>query len=125
MGGERNQQPLDEMLILSPGRTSWTKLGLKLPFSIAYGGAVYIGGEIYILGGELIPNVRYKHLYKLNNQTTKWQQLADMGEERSHIGNSCLEWRGDIWVFGGCNGRGALKTVERYRSLLNTWTTVT
>ena len=99
------------MVILKQDK--WIKLGLKLPKILVTGGAVYLDGEIYIFGGWPMK----KELYKLDNKTLKWIRLADMNEGRRYISNSCLEWNGFIWVFGGDN----LKSVERYDPKKNKW----
>ena len=99
------------MLILKQDR--WIKLPLKLPKGLDSGGAVYLDGEIYIFGGSY----RGKELYKLDNKTLKWIQLADMNEGRWYISHSCLEWNGSIWVFGGWD----LKSVERYDPKEDKW----
>ena len=93
------------------GRDGSIKLPLKLPKPFANGGAVYLDGEIYIFGGTLT-----KETYKLN-KNLKWIRLADMNEDRWNISNSCLEWNGSIWVFGG----SGLKSVERYDPRENKW----
>ena len=105
------------MVILKQDR--WIKLALKLPRKLIAGGAVYLDGEIYIFDGDVMA----KELYKLDNKTLEWIRLADMNEERGGISNSCLEWNGSIWVFGGYDlDKMALsKSVERYDPKEDKW----
>ena len=105
------------MAVLSADRSEWIELKLKLPFYANGSGAVYLNGEIYLFGGVNYP----KALYKLNKNMT-WIRLADMNERRKYITNSCLEWNGYIWVFGGWNEKDELlKSVERYDPRENKW----
>ena len=71
----------------------------------------------------------YEKYLKINTETgklcvrierlerEKWTRLADMIEGRRYISNSCLEWKGSIWVFGGWQS----KRVERYDLNTKKW----
>ena len=106
------------MAVLSQDRTKWIEIEMGLP-CVAFGsGAIYHNGEIYLFGGWR----SRKALYKLD-KNLKWIRLADMNEGRRYITNSCLEWNGDIWVFGGKDENGKrLKSVERYDPKEDKWT---
>ena len=120
MGGVKNNRTVFAgMAVLSQDRTKWIEIELKLPYETSDSGAIYLNGEIYLFGGLNNP----KALYKLD-KNLKWIRLADMNVGRWDIQNSCLEWNGDIWVFGGLD-RGNienLKSVERYDPKENKWT---
>lgn len=117
MGGVRDNLFLDEIWSLSEDKTSWIKIPLRMPVKTAAGGAAHAHEELYIFGGFHME----KSLYKLDKSSFKWIQLGDMNEERVGITNSSLEWNRSIWVVGGYNANEALKSVERYDTLLNKW----
>lgn len=100
------------MLVLADNE--WKMASVELPHKIGRGGAVYLNGEIYIFGG----NYMLDKVLKLD-KNMKWNQLANMKEKSSHVANSCLEWKGGIWVIGGWNGQKAMATVHRYNP--NLW----
>ena len=105
------------MTVLSADRSEWIELKVKLPYEGLGSGAVYLNGELYLFGG-----LNLKALYKLD-KNMKWIRLADMNERRRFITNSCLEWNGYIWVFGGENEKDEhLKSVERYDPKEDKWT---
>lgn len=106
------------MTTLNRDRSKWSILPLKLPKAFAAGGAVYLDDELYIFGGTLC-----KESYKMGKHL-KWARLTDMNDARVGIQNSCLEWNGSIWVFGGLDLGNFLKTVERYDPIRNTWTKI-
>ena len=109
------------MAVLSRDRTKWIEIELELPYRASDSGAIYLNGEIYLFGGFM----NRKVLYKLD-KNLKWIRLADMNVGRGGIENSCLEWNGDIWVFGGEDENGKyLKSVERYDPKENKWTLMT
>ena len=106
------------MAVLSADRSEWIELKLKLPYKDLGSGAVYLNGEIYLFGGRNNPNA----LYKLD-KNIEWIRLVDMNEGRKYITNSCSEWNGYIWVFGGDDEKGEeLKSVERYDPKEDKWT---
>ena len=99
-------------------RTKWIEIELELPYEAYGSGAINLNGEIYLFGG--VSN--RKALYKLD-KNLKWIRLADMNVGRRRISNSCLEWNGYIWVFGGDDENDKpLKSVERYDPKKNKWT---
>lgn len=53
----------------------------------------------------------------------KWIKLADMHVSREFITNSCLEYDGYLWVFGGYDREigKSLNSVEVYDPKTNTW----
>ena len=117
-GLKNNKTEYAGVAVLSGDRSEWIELNLKLPYEASGSGAVYLNGEIYLFGG--IRNL--KALYKLD-KNMKWIRLADMNEGRNYITNSCLEWNGYIWVFGGVNEKDEfLKSVERYDPKEDKWT---
>ena len=105
MGGDRDNT---KMTIWNRGESTWTVSRMELPDHILSVGAVYLNDELYIINC-------YKSLFKLD-ENMEWKQLADMNEERGDINNSCLEWNGYIWIFGGEDRDSVevLKSVERY-----------
>lgn len=105
----------DSMLILRQNK--WGKLQQKLPKKFTAGGAVCLAGEIYIFGGTTMIG----ELHKLDKNFT-WTRLANLNVNRWEITNSCLEWNGSIWVFGGLtDGKQVVKSVERYDPQQNKW----
>ena len=118
LGGNKNKTQCAGIAVLSGDRSEWIELKLKLPYGANGSGVVYLNGEIYLFGGINNP----KALYKLD-KNMEWIRLADMNEGRRGITNSCLEWNGYIWVFGGVNEKVEyLKSVERYDPKENKWT---
>ena len=105
------------MAIWKQKASSWTfsQMELPRPYDIRATSAVYLNDELYIIGGD-------KPFFKLD-RNMECIHLADMNEERYWINNSCLEWNGYIWVFGGWHSteRYHLKSVERYDPK-NKWT---
>lgn len=104
------------MAVLSQDRSNWTKLEFR-EFSDHFCGAVYLNGEIYIIGNDF----KFKSLHKLD-RNLKRIELADMNVEHTQIENSCLELDGYIWVLGGYANNETLKTVERYDPKEDKWT---
>ena len=119
MGGKKNNgNDFAGMAVLSQDRTKWIEIELELPYEASDSGAIYLNGEIYLFGGRRNP----KALYKLD-KNLKWIRLADMNVGRRWISNNCLEWNGNIWVFGGQDENDKpLKSVERYDPKENKWT---
>ena len=119
MGGVKNNRTaFAGMAVLSQDRTKWIEIELELSYEASGSGAIYLNGEIYLFGGWGNP----KALYKLD-KNLKWIRLADMNVGREGISNNCLEWNGDIWVFGGIDENDKyLKSVERYDPKENKWT---
>ena len=117
-GGKYKNTASAGMAVLSRDRTKWIEIELEIPYKPLGRGAIYLSGEIYLFGGLRNP----KALYKLD-KNLKWIRLADMNVGRWGIENSCLEWNGNIWVFGGTGENlKPLKSVERYDSKENKWT---
>lgn len=113
------------VVVLSSGKTEWIKRQLKLPYMALDSGAVYLNGALYLFGGaenSAVPKAGpAKALYKLDNEM-KWKRLANMNVGRRKITNSCLEWNGCIWVFGGRDrDKTSLQSVERYDPKKNQW----
>lgn len=118
MGGEREGNKLDELVILDRKTSAWKALSLKLPFENSDGGSVALNGDIYVFGGWGLKD----KLYKLDSRRMEWIEMAKMNEERMLISNSSLALDGCIWVFGGWNfNNKALKTMEKYYPKKNKW----
>ena len=102
------------MTIWNRKASTWTVSRMELPRLPV--GVVYLDDELYIINCN-------KSLSKLD-KNMEWKQLADMNERRGDINNSCLEWNGYIWVFGGWNmdREEVLKSVERYDPKEDKWT---
>ena len=89
---------------------------MELPDHILSVGVVYLDDKLYLINYS-------KPFFKLD-KNMEWKRLVAMNEERSFINNSCLEWNGYIWVFGGwhMDRKEALKSVERYDPKEDKWT---
>ena len=48
-----------------------------------------------------------------------------MHERRSHIGGSCVEVEGMLYVVGGCRDGCPLRSVEKYDPIKDQWSFVT
>jgi N-acetylneuraminic acid mutarotase len=75
------------------------------------GTAVTLGDYIYLLGGGPLPIQRYRPA------TNQWETRASLQTQRGHTNAVVLEGR--IWVLGGRNGSGALRSVEIYDPVTN------
>ena len=101
----------------------WLRLQMKVPQDIHLeGGAVCLNDEMYLVGEYF----HHRGLYKLDENNYNWIRLADMQVGRQWITNSCLEWNGSIWVFGGEKEETGeyLNSVERYDPSGNKWITM-
>ena len=96
----------------------WSRLQSKITGWVTVSGAVCLNGEIYIFFESRYG--KFRGFLKLDKDSNS-KQLADMNFDRTGIRNSCLDFDGSIWVFGGCQGEEYLKSVERYDPKRNAW----
>ena len=86
--------------------------------------AVALPDGIYIIGGFDGSNY-LNTLWKLDPTTFKLQALPPMNVERAHFSAVLSQNCGHIYVIGGYNSQsGALKSVERFDVLTQTWALV-
>ena len=114
---------MDTLLVLQNHREDeehWKKINIKLPYQVRLHGAQFLKNNLYIFGGRNVDQETLNSTYKLSRRL-KWEKMTDINDKRSYISNSSLILNDRIWILGGWNGKGALKSVEMYDPSRNKW----
>jgi N-acetylneuraminic acid mutarotase len=83
-----------------------------------------IGGQFYLVGGQLTGGTKATAANESYDPATDtWTSRAPMPTAR--YGNAAAVYANKLYVFGGANTSGTLKTVESYNPGTNTWSTET
>jgi N-acetylneuraminic acid mutarotase len=110
-GGRLYVLKYDSLYVYDPGTNTWSSRPDSSGQSREDGTAVTVGDHIYVIGGGPLPIQRY------HPGTRRWETRASLQTARGHVNAVVLN--GKIWVLGGRNGSGALRTVEIYDPVTN------
>jgi len=105
-----------EMFDSSTGK--W-KYVASLPVRLSNIGVTELEGAVYCIGGTYGPSGT-KYCFKLEQgPDDKWDRIANMITGRAQA--AVASFQGKIWVAGGCNAWNAIRSVEIYDPVTNTW----
>eukprot|EP01056_Protomagalhaensia_sp_Gyna25_P000040 Protomagalhaensia_sp_Gyna_25__39@NODE_1019_length_2285_cov_409_428762_g812_i0_p1_GENE_NODE_1019_length_2285_cov_409_428762_g812_i0NODE_1019_length_2285_cov_409_428762_g812_i0_p1_ORF_typecomplete_len437_score29_78Kelch_1/PF01344_25/1_2e07Kelch_1/PF01344_25/4_5e07Kelch_1/PF01344_25/0_97Kelch_6/PF13964_6/1_8e04Kelch_6/PF13964_6/3_1e07Kelch_6/PF13964_6/0_00052Kelch_6/PF13964_6/0_25Kelch_4/PF13418_6/9_2e06Kelch_4/PF13418_6/0_00066Kelch_4/PF13418_6/1_1e02Kelch_3/PF13415_6/7_8e03Kelch_3/PF13415_6/1_6e0 len=91
----------------------------KEAYSQLQAGTIYYRGRLYLIGG-ILKNTTNK-CWAYNPTTGGWNRLADMKTKRRNFGLCSVPDREWLISVGGCDGRVALPTIEKYDIKSNQW----
>jgi DNA-binding CsgD family transcriptional regulator len=101
-----------------PAKGTWQSLASK-PLPVADVQAAVIGEKIYVPGGRLASGAMSDILEVYDPRRDEWSQKASLPQALSAYALVSLE--GDLYLFGGWNGQGALDTAYIYDPVEDTW----
>lgn len=120
-GGERDGEPLDSTLILTPDGNAWAE-GPDMPYAQAYMGTVTIDGLVYLFGGS-VPE-RADDVLIFDSAAETWNSGTPMPIAGSRIAVAAAD--GAAYLFGGRaepDGGGLVATM-RYDPVADSWQTL-
>jgi len=82
----------------------------------------YMDGQVYVIGGRYYGKDALgvlSHCERFDLNTKQWMRIADLNEKRCTA--SSVAYKGHVYVFGGFQGVGRLKCIEKYSPLENKW----
>lgn len=118
VGGNSDSGVLSSVEIYDPSSNTWSALDKK-PTPVYDASATVIGEKIYIPGGVTQNGMPTKVLEIFNPRKNLWEQAADLPVAISGYGLASYE--GQVFLFGGSDGKKALDTVLRYDPITDTW----
>jgi N-acetylneuraminic acid mutarotase len=126
IGGDAPGAPYtDRVLLLAPGRGTWTR-GVPLPEPRILAHAVVVRGEIYVVGG-FTPDGPARDIVRFDPDTQRWSHVTDLPTER-YAYAVAKDRAGSIYLIGGVAPGAAyedppLDLVESYDTASGTWRT--
>jgi DNA-binding CsgD family transcriptional regulator/N-acetylneuraminic acid mutarotase len=118
IGGHIQNQSLDQLLEYNPTLDSWSNLQAK-PTPVSDTQAVLIQEKIYIPGGKLSDGKPSNRLETYNFQTRSWETHHPLPISLYGSGIATLE--GNLYVFGGWDGKQFSHTVYIYTPATDSW----
>lgn len=101
---------------------SWTSI-TPLPEARAAGGAAFVAGYVYLVGGFGADLKELPAAYRYDPAIDRWERIPDIPTPREHL--AVVAYRGSIWALGGHFGRADQTTVvECYEPASRRWSTL-
>ncbi|NXX78619.1 KLH10 protein, partial [Urocolius indicus] len=121
IGGWSEGSPTNAVETYDTRADNWMMLRDMEEDPIAYHGAAYLKGFIYIIGG--FDSIDYfNNVKRFDLLQKKWQQVAPMHSRRCYVSVAVLD--GFIYAMGGFDGHMRLNTAEQYEPETNQWTLI-
>eukprot|EP00117_Sycon_ciliatum_P037896 scpid53660/ scgid28254/ Kelch-like protein 8 len=121
---ESFQSPLDTVDVYDIGSNRWsTPGGARLATPRHSSASTVLNGNLFASGGMCDDSV-LSSMEMLDTREGKWRQLMEMTRPRANHGMVTMAEMGamgNIFVFGGYDGRAYLNTAEWYDMRLNRW----
>lgn len=104
---------------LRSGDRLWTELP-RMPVSRAAGGAVVVGGRLYVVGGTygVTPKLA-RRSFSLNIATGRWTAFPGVPQSREHLGAAALDGR--VYVLGGRTASERFRRADAWDLRLRRW----
>jgi N-acetylneuraminic acid mutarotase len=111
--------------VYDPNTDSWDTTRADMPTPRCGSTSSVVGGKIYVIGGDstfTLGAIYANNILEIYDPVTdKWDTTkTDMPTKRAQASASVVN--DTIYVIGGANDTGPLKTVEAYDPKTNTWT---
>lgn len=119
IGGFSHQGPTGAVERYNPGKKQWETLSSK-PTPVYEIQAAVMGGKIYVPGGKLENKEVTAVLEIYDPRSDTWTRGADLIEKRSAY--ALVAFEGNLYLFGGWDGRKFVDTVYRYEPAEDRWT---
>ncbi|NWI64125.1 KLH10 protein, partial [Todus mexicanus] len=121
IGGWSAESPTNAIETYDARADQWVNVTCEQEGPLAYHGAAYLKGFIYVIGGfdgtDCLSSVkRFDPLQKT------WQEVGSMHSRRCYISVTVLN--NIIYAMGGFDGHACLNTAERYEPETNQWTMI-
>ncbi|MFQ5593605.1 MAG: LuxR C-terminal-related transcriptional regulator [Anaerolineae bacterium] len=122
IAGETPDGPTGQTERLDPSDGEWRRLADK-PTPVRDVGAAVVGGKVYVPGGCLGGGSPADVLEVYHPETDTWTAKASMPESLCAYAIAALE--GNVYVFGGWDGKGYRNQVYAYDPDEDAWSTAT
>ena len=118
IGGQTSAGINNDVLMFDPIQRKWTALNGK-PTAVVDIQAALLGERIYVPGGKLKEDLVTSKLEVFDPRQNVWESRAALPVGVSAYALAAYE--GKLYLFGGWDGQGYVKTVYRYDPELNRW----
>ncbi len=118
IGGISSDEPVGLVEKYSIDENSWETLPEK-PTVVSDVNAVLLRGSIYVPGGKLADGTLTDVMEVYNISERTWAIKASLPEKISHYALETFE--GQLFLFGGWNGKNVVDSVYRYDPSLDQW----
>ncbi|NXD85162.1 KLH10 protein, partial [Halcyon senegalensis] len=121
IGGWSGERPTNVIETYDPRADQWVEVTCEQEGPLAYHGAAYLKGFIYVIGGfdgiDCLSSVR-----RFDPLRRRWQEVGPMHSRRCYVSVAVLN--NIIYAMGGFDGHVRLNTAERYEPETNQWTMI-
>jgi len=117
-GGRSDTGRLSTISVMDPAAAKWTDLSISLPSNMEYE-ALVVNTDIFLMGSDLSDLGDPPVFMKFNPNTMEMSSLSKMKEDRDFFSFAILN--DNIYVMGGEDDVGILRSVERYSLNRNQW----
>ena len=118
IGGQTTAGINNDVLVYEPIQQKWTTLSGK-PTAVMDIQAALLGERIYVPGGKLSENLVTSKLEVYDPRQNAWESRAALPGGVSAYALTAYE--GKLYLFGGWDGKGFVKTVFRYDPEVDRW----
>ena len=119
IGGEREGEVLDSVLVYDSAETLWKLMSPK-PTAVADSSAAVLADQIYVVGGRLPSGEATATLEVYSPSNDAWRSAASLPQ--ALYGASIVEESGHLYVIGGTDGKRYFKQIYQYEPNSDSWT---
>jgi DNA-binding CsgD family transcriptional regulator len=118
IGGRSGENTLDAMTVFSPDNPKWESLRSK-PSPVSNTQAAVIQDQIFVPGGRLADGSPSNRLEIYRFEDDSWEIGEPLPE--ALLGSAVAAVEGNLYVFGGWNGKEYVDSVYVYNGSTNKW----
>lgn len=122
IGGWSGENPTNKIETYNVRTDQWVDITCEQEGPLAYHGAAYLRGFIYVVGG-FDGTSSLSSVKRFDPLKRTWQEVAPMHSQRCYVSVALLD--DNIYAMGGFDNYWRLNTAERYEPERNQWTWIT